>query len=453
MKNDEALRDAIRTALDRRLSSVTERPDSRQRMLRLIDKEETIVKKKVSAGLILAIALILATMSAALATGGFGLLEYKREQAENEAFTERIVTVGQRFEGDDLTLTVNEAVFNGMTLAFTMDMAPRDASRPVYVIPTITAEAGGQTWTAEPEAASGGFSADGFWVPSMDPRQAPTTQWGVEATLSGLVGGERGGALPEGEVTWRLSLRILRPNYPIAYAQPAADDAMMSDELPEGSEALFAQAYAQGRILLGPDGSLAAYAAQLPQPDGVPGGEKSWAELLDVLEESDAFTAVDGPSVVFTTDGVTRQTAQGGQSFAFADGWQAEVTELNATFDRVECSLRITRDAPDGVTAAQKYEAGDYWTFAVLAEGATTSPQGASWSGCPDGSYVWQGNVELSAPATAITFVPCRADETWQGEPAADGFVPTYSTERMVYLGQAPYTDEQESFAFSVALR
>lgn len=451
MKTDEALRDAIRTALDRRLSGVTERPGSRQRMLRLICKEESIVKKKVSTGLVLVIALVLATMSAALATGGFGLLDYKREQAENEAFTERIVTVGERFENDDLTLTVNEAVFNGMTLAFTLDLAARDASRPVYVIPTLAAEADGRTWTVEPEAASGEFSADGFWVPCMDPRQEPTTQFGVEAAL---IGAEDGPALPEGEVTWRLSLRILRPNYPIAYAEAAlpADDAAMTDELTEGSEALFAQAYAQGQILLGPDGSLAAYAAQLPQPDGIPGGEKSWAELLGVLEASDAFTAVDGPAVVFTTDGVARQTARAGQSFAFGDGWLAEVTQLNATFDRVECSLRITRDAPDGVTAAQKYEAGDYWTFAVLAEGATTAPQSASWSGCPDGSYVWQGTVELSAPATLVTFVPCRADETWRGEPDADGFVPTYSTERMVYLSQAPYTDEQEALAFSVEL-
>ena len=61
--------------------------------------------------------------------------------------------------------------------------------------------------------------------------------------------------------------------------------------------------------------------------------------------------------------------------------------------------------------------------------------------------------MELSAPATLVTFVPCRADETWRGEPDADGFVPTYSTERMVYLGQAPYTDEQKDFAFSVALQ
>ena len=241
MKTDEALRDAIRTALDRRLSGVTERPDSRQRMLRLICKEETIVKKKVSTGLVLVIALVLATMSAALATGGFGLLDYKREQARNEAFTERIVTVGERFENDDLTLTVNEAVFNGMTLAFTLDLAARDASRPVYVIPTLTAEADGRTWTVEPEAASGEFSADGFWAPCMDPRQEPTTQFGVEAAL---IGAEDGPALPEGEVTWRLSLRILRPNYPIAYAEAAlpADDAAMTDELTEGSEALFAQA-------------------------------------------------------------------------------------------------------------------------------------------------------------------------------------------------------------------
>ncbi len=59
MKTDEAIRNEIRTALDRRLSSVVEQPYSQQKMLRLVRREEKIVKKKISVGLVLVMVLVL----------------------------------------------------------------------------------------------------------------------------------------------------------------------------------------------------------------------------------------------------------------------------------------------------------------------------------------------------------------------------------------------------------
>ena len=188
MKTDETLRREIRTALDRRLSDVVESPDSKARMRRLIQGEEKIVKKKLSMGFVIVVALLLATMTVAGATGVFGLLDYKKEQAENKTFIEHIVPVGQTNESAYLNITVNEAVFNGTTLAFTLDIAPKDPKDPVYVIPTITAEVNWETVKAEMESSSGNFSPSGFWVPEMDPRMESTTQFGVEATLPHATG-------------------------------------------------------------------------------------------------------------------------------------------------------------------------------------------------------------------------------------------------------------------------
>ena len=459
MKTDETLRREIRTALDRRLSDVVESPDSKARMRRLIQGEEKIVKKKLSMGFVIVVALLLATMTVALATGGFGLLDYKKEQAENKTFIEHIVPVGQTNESAYLNITVNEAVFNGTTLAFTLDIAPKDPKDPVYVIPTITAEVNWETVKAEMESSSGNFSPSGFWVPEMDPRMESTTQFGVEATLPHATGSAPQHTLSKEAVTWHLSFEVLHPRYPISYAQAAhpADDSgeELTDEMEdeESYNLLFAEAYADHRILLSPEGSLLEYVVQMPQPDGIPGGEKSWLELQTVLEQSDAFTVADCAVITFTTDGVPVSCADIDRTFDLADGWQAKVTALRATFNRVDYAMTLTRDASDGLNAAQAYLRGERWCFAVLAKGVTVTPHSFSSGVEEDGSVCVSGSVELSAPATRVTFVPCREDETWKGEPGADGWVPTYSTDHMVYQTQSLYTDEQRTIAFSIDIQ
>lgn len=81
MKTDEAIRNRIRTALDRRLSSVVEPSNSQQRVLRLVRGEEKIVKKKRSAGFILAMALVL---TAAVALAVATITETGRLMAQTE---------------------------------------------------------------------------------------------------------------------------------------------------------------------------------------------------------------------------------------------------------------------------------------------------------------------------------------------------------------------------------
>ena len=58
-------------------------------------KENEPMRKKVPAGLVIVLAIMfLMTAVAAAVTNGFGLLRYYPEQAENTAFTDRIVSIG-----------------------------------------------------------------------------------------------------------------------------------------------------------------------------------------------------------------------------------------------------------------------------------------------------------------------------------------------------------------------
>lgn len=84
MKTDKAIRNEIHTALKHRLSSVVEQPDSQQKMLRLIRGEEKSMKKKLSAGFALAMALAL-TVGAAFAVVSITATGRLMAQTEQES--------------------------------------------------------------------------------------------------------------------------------------------------------------------------------------------------------------------------------------------------------------------------------------------------------------------------------------------------------------------------------
>lgn len=81
MKTDRAIQDEIRAALDRRLAGVVEQPDSQQKMLRLVRGEDTKMKKKLSAGFALGVALVL---MAAVALAVASITQTGRLMAQNE---------------------------------------------------------------------------------------------------------------------------------------------------------------------------------------------------------------------------------------------------------------------------------------------------------------------------------------------------------------------------------
>ena len=128
------------------------------------------MRKKLPAGLVIVLAIMfLMTAVAAAVTNGFGLLRFLPEQAENTAFTDRIVSIGQTWEGKHFSAEISEAVFDGYKLRFAMSVTPKEGAEKIFVYPVVKAVCGGKTLEAYMTNVHGWGDRGGFWVPDLKP--------------------------------------------------------------------------------------------------------------------------------------------------------------------------------------------------------------------------------------------------------------------------------------------
>lgn len=444
MKTDEAVRNEICTALDRRLSSVVEQPYSQQKMLRLVRGEEKPMKKA-SIGFVIIIALLVLSMTVALATGCFGILDFRKDLSENQELIDHIIPLGQTYENEYLSIQVNETAFDGTNLTLTLDVNPKEDADSVYVIPTIKAEADGKQYDTFVEFANGDFS-NGFWVPAVEGVISSDTSHGVIARLVNI--DDNGDELPIpalNNVTWTISFDVFRADYNIVvqdYPNPSDDsDEMLTDNMDTD---LYAQecvkAYENHQILLVPEGSLLWYIAEIPQADGIPGGEKSFEELRQSIAQCDAFTLVDQPVFTFATDSTLVKTAQAGQTFLLGGRYTVEVLSVKATYSRVEYSLQMKDSQAEGLSFSETCALLNPWDVAVLAEGAATSPFAGSGCVTEDGWHLMDGTVELSGSTDRLTFVLCNQNDMANAPDA-------------VYNAQELNTDALRELTFTIDLK
>lgn len=274
-------------ALGRCLSGLKGDPQLAERVMRLA-REERRRKRKMPAALVAALVLLLLTSVAFAATKGFGILDFRPEKQENTAYVERILSLDQAFSCDSFTVTLNEAVYDGRELSFAMDIAPVDGGKPVYVIPHVYAAQRGRRLACEMTQGYGEIGGDGFWIPFVHPFSGSFD--GGEAEPIGASYALADAA--QGEVEWTIELEMLEPNWPVRFAEygePSIGEEPWSDAQYAEYERMFAQAYAERTILLDEYGGIAMYASCAPQADGVDGGEKSWAEVLENLLTTEAF--------------------------------------------------------------------------------------------------------------------------------------------------------------------
>lgn len=131
MKNDESIRNEIRTALDSRLSSVVEQPYSQQKMLRLIRGEEKIMKKKFSTGFVLVMSLMLLSAIALAVAQQYDYFGFLNERGqigkvlpETSSMIEKNVeqTGG---ETDLCTFKVRETMIDGNNVSLIVSVTPK----------------------------------------------------------------------------------------------------------------------------------------------------------------------------------------------------------------------------------------------------------------------------------------------------------------------------------------
>ena len=188
--------------------------------------------------------------------------------------------------------------------------------------------------------------------------------------------------------------------------------------------ALFADAYANRRILLADGYSLVAYAAILPPPEGVTQEEWCYVPLSDQLVQSGAFSRVDMLEISFTTAETAIKQLSGTRTFSLGAQAEATVESAQATFSQATYELTL-RNA-----------GAEEWYFAVLSPDCQTGPSYTHWETGADGAQHASGAVSLFGEASTLTFVPCRDSQS-----VAE-----------VYARQQPLTDEQKALSFTVEL-
>ena len=135
----------IRRAVDTRLSGLAFTPQMQADTLRRarLCNQTPHMRRKLSYSLAFALlALLLAATAGAAAY--FGVLRFHAEQESNAAYQQHILPIGERLTESSTAITVNDAVFDGSSLSFSLDIAHLPGAPEVYLYPRVTAMQAGQ---------------------------------------------------------------------------------------------------------------------------------------------------------------------------------------------------------------------------------------------------------------------------------------------------------------------
>lgn len=445
MEWDEAIQRQVHAAIDGGLSHM-ELSQRLRNAIRHDARGEKRMRRKVSAGLVLACALLLTLTGMAAAAARFGVLALNPEQTQNEAYARHILTLDETYESAYMTLSVNDVVFDGTRLSVALNVQPKaGCGEGVYVYPRVTATCGGQTLNVEEQSCTGEFFK-GFWVPERNQALAHMNgDYGANyAVLTANDEGELVADPQKRAVTWTLSLDVIRPVYPILLAD-GVSDAQMTDALLTDDGQPFADAYAEQKILLADGYDLSPYALGLPRPQGVT--DEAWwrTNLPERLVASGAFERVDTAEIVFTTQETGVRTLAEPLTFDLGD-YVATVKRLSVSFGACDYEIDVTKKDDSGKSAAQEWLDGEpFWQFAVLADGARTNLEwcrsGVYGEPGSDGRKTVQhvGEAIMDAQVSQVRIVPCWGTEMED---------PT----RAVYSTQQPVTQAQREMAVTISL-
>ena len=320
----------LRKAVDARLSGLTFTPQMQADTLRRAHPAgSTRMGRKLSYSLAFALlALLLAATAGAAAY--FGVLHFHGEQENNAVYQRHILPIGERLTGQNTTVTVNDAVFDGSFLSFSLDIAHVPNTPEVYLYPRVTATQDGRviaTHVTEFQQLSAdesyGLSAslsgfglyEGIFMPARGIGKAEQGYYSLDVSLLEAL------PHPEKPVEWSLTFDVLHPVFALEdapYTVTEEEDGGVSYTWNTAMEDCL-NAYREGRILIDSVGFLMDYAFALPAPDGMTAAQWEQADLGTRLTASGAFSLSEQLTARFVTDGAPIASIQSPQTFSVGD--------------------------------------------------------------------------------------------------------------------------------------
>ena len=438
----------IRKAVDTRLSGLTFTPQMQADTLRRarLSNQPLHMRRKLSYSLAFALlALLLAATAGAAAY--FGVLRFHAEQENNAVYQQHILPIGERLTAQSATVTVNDAVFDGSSLSFSLDIAHIAGTPEVYLYPRVTAMQAGQViptavtgFQQVSEDESYGLSAslsgfglyEGIFMPARGIGKAEQGYYSLDVSLLEAL------PHPEKPVQWSLTFDVLHPVFALEdapYTVTEEEDGGVSYTWNTATEDCL-NAYREGRILIDSVGFLMDYAFALPAPDGMTAAQWEQADLGTRLTASGAFSLSEQLTARFVTDGAPIASIQSPQTFSVGD-YACTLSKLTLTFARLEYEMTVA--LPDGASAADAFENGEpTLDFKLTVPNGQVLAQSTSVSTQADGSLRLSGVYALTQPADSVTFTPILPGHLGEKDDwLADDYEPTEEERRMAFTVKA----------------
>ena len=419
----------VRKAIDARLSGLSLSPRMQADIrARAHGQAEPHIRRKLSVSLAFALlALLLAATAGAAAY--FGVSRFHAEQKNNAAYQAHVLPVGRQIQSRYADITLNDAIFDGSTLSFALDIAHRDNASALYLYPRITATQNGQLIrtsvsgfqriSSDESDSSASMMYGGAFYDGILLNPADSGSFNLDVRLNEKIPN------PEEPVQWSLDFDVLTPNFPLEQAQYITiEDDEGSFSTWDDPETDCLTAYQSGRILTDGADSLLEYALYLPMPSDMT--ESEWAEtdLASRLTRAGAFSTVEQLHCNFTTSGARVVSLAEPKTFSVGE-YVCTLTRLDVTFAQLDYEITVSHTG--GRTAADLLaETGRTLQFLLsVPEGdAILSFTGSSIE--DDGTISLFGNYILTQPVDSVIFTPVFPDHlTDENEWMFEGYQPT----------------------------
>ncbi|MGI6696212.1 MAG: hypothetical protein ACOX6O_08290 [Christensenellales bacterium] len=319
------MNNAFKDRVDSTLSGLSWREADSRAALGIM-KGDIKVKKRLTFGMAIAMALILATMAIAVAEIiRYSVRDY--QQIGDEAVKEHIAAIGQELKQEDVEIYVTDAIFDGSVLSLAFEAKPI-SGKPVYVVASLTASMGTKTLKHHVLASQGMGFDQGFWVPERM-KGGSQGKYGldVEVDAQDL----------DGDISWELRFDVLRPVWEIVEDTSGySDDADGTADDHEAWQKQFETAFNHQQIMLTQGHSLMMLENYLPQGD----------DMAQRLVASGAFEEAGMLKADWVSPAVARKSFVPGMVIK-GDGFEVELLKLNTTFMRTEYEFVLTVTNPD----------------------------------------------------------------------------------------------------------
>ena len=314
--------------------------------VRAQEKEEKHMRKKLPAGAVIVIAIMLfMTAVSAAVTNVFGLLQHFPEQAENTAFTERIVTIGQTWEGKYFSAEIREAVFDGSKLRFSMSVTPnpKEITGQIFVAPVVKAVINGRKAETTINLVDSFTYDSGFWIPGIEPPEiVDTIDLNDMVFEVSLTDNDMLPMTTDKDVEWTLTFYVMKTDWKITFSKFPGDNMACETEedwawLEKETHKLLSDAYARHELVLDEYGFRLD--SNIREPFLINGAlydDRSEEEIMLDLYTREVFTLEDQAVFSFIADRAEIHKAQERISFVLPEKQNFQVERAAATADEIK---------------------------------------------------------------------------------------------------------------------